>query len=105
MIAIQAIPGDTVGDVAVMAIHVAARIGRAVGMRHNATTITVRPEDDVNDVLARFDDADRARRLELVERDNQARETTLNALYGCPATIASPAEVANAIRRVMGRSE
>lgn len=105
MITIHAAPGSTVGEVAVTAIGTAVQMKRAVGMQHNATSITVYPDDDVNDVLARFDDADRERRMKLVERDNRARETALNALRGCPATIASPDEVASAIRWVMGRSE
>lgn len=98
MITIQAEPGSTVGEVAVTAVETAVRMGCAVGMRHNATTITVYPADSINDALARFDDADRTRRLELHERDERARRTVLRVLRAVPVTTKNQDEIANAIR-------
>lgn len=86
MITIQAAPLSTVREVAVTAVGTAVQMGRAVAMRHNATTIAVHPVDSINDVLARFDDVDRARRLKLHRRDERARRTVLRVLRSVPVT-------------------
>jgi hypothetical protein len=88
-----------------MAVAASVRMGDAVAMTHNATTVTVYPVDSVKDVLARFDEVDRARRLELHERDERARRTVLRVPRSMPVTTKNQDELANAIRWASGGGE